>query len=274
LRKAKTPTQSESDFTVDELEIINEITITLALVFEEIIKNVNASDMLQQTSKMASSLKYQTTYAYAIKLQSLYEEKGRFPDEIKEELAKMLSEDRQRALLTNESMMSKVLKNFDDDGITLKIKGDKDIKAQSPRSVKRKPKVGKPRRVGPHIISKLTTTVEDYKRILSNSKALGLISRKLLNYGLLGEVYSKIIKESFHAFQNGDENFYNYLNMFKSLFPNVADTSPKLFQVRIKQLTEAKMENLQKEAIAHLVENPSYPLFFIFSLYKFGNHGS
>jgi len=277
LRKAKTPSESESDFTVDELEIINEITITLALVFEEIIKNVNASDMLQQTSKMASSLKYQTTFAYGIKLQSLYEEKGRFPDEIKEELAKMLSEDRQRALLTNESMMSKVLKNFDDDGITLKIKGDKDIKAQSPRSVKRKPKVGKPRRVGPHIISKLTTTVEDYKRILSNSKALGLINRKLLNYGLLGEVYSKIIKESFHAFQNGDENFYNYLNMFKSLFPNVADTSlldPKLFQVRIKQLTEAKMENLQKEAIAHLVENPSYPVFFIFSLYKLGNYGS
>ena len=267
----KAKSSSRSEFTDDELKIIDEITITLALVFEEVIKNVNSNGIIQQTSKLASSMQYQTTFAYAIRLLSLYEEKGRFPDEIKEEIAKMLSEDRQQALLTNESMMSKVLKNFEDDGITLKIRGDKDIKLQSPRSIQRKRKVGKPRRVGPHIVSKLTTTVEDYKRILSNSKATDLINRRMLNYGLLREVYSKIIKESFHAFQNGDESFYKSLDMFKSLFPEHDELMPdsKLFHEQMRLLTNEEIENLQDQAMTHLIENQSYPIFFIFSLYKF-----
>jgi hypothetical protein len=274
LRKVKTP--SESDFTGDELEIINEITITLALVFEEIIKNVDASGILQQTSKMASP-QYQTTFAYAIRLQSLYEEKGRFTDEIKEEIAKMLSEDRQQALLSNESLMSKVLKNFDDDGIIVRIRGDKNIKTESSKSIQRKPKVGKPRRVGPHIISKMTRTVEDYKRILSNSKALNLINLKLSKYGLLEKAYSSIIRESFRAFKIGDENFYNNLKMFGILFPEVNDRSmpdSKIFQEKIQSLSNEEFENLREQVMAHLVINPRYPVFFIFSLYKFGKYDS
>ena len=274
MRKAKS--SSGSEFTDDELEIIDEITITLALVFEDVIRNVNSNSIIQQTSKLASSMQYQTTFAYAIGLLSLYDEKGRFPDEIKEEIAKMLSEDHQQDLLTNESMMSKVLKNFEDDGITFKIRGDKDIKIQSPRSIQRRRKVGKPRRVGPHIVSKLTTTVEDYKMILSNSKATDLINRRMLNYGLLREAYSKIIKESFHAFQKGDENFCKNLDMLKPLFPEHDESMPdaKLFQEQMRLLTNEELENLQDQALVHLIENQSYPILFIFSLYKFGRKRS
>jgi hypothetical protein len=83
---------------------------------------------------------------------------------------------------------------------------------QSPKSIKRKPKVGKPRRVEPYIVSKLTRSVEDYKRILSNPRTLDLINNKLLKHKLLGKMYSTIIREAFSAFEKGDESFYNALN--------------------------------------------------------------
>lgn len=263
---------SHLDFSDEELDIIDEIIITLALVFEEIVESVSSKGILQQSSKMAASLQYQTSVAYVIELLSLYQDQGRSTGEIKEEIAKMLSEEHQQALLHNESLMSKVLKNFEYDVIS-RIKGDKDIKAQSSTGISRKPKAKRPRRVGAHTISKLTRTVEDYTRILSNPKAIDLINRRLLNYGLLRETYSTIIRESFHAFKKADENFYNNLKMFKGLFPNINDDSmpdSKLFQERIKALSDTEMENLQQEVLTYFVENPNYPVFFIFSLYKFG----
>lgn len=272
LRKNKI--SSRLDFSNEELDIIDQITITLALVFEKVMENLSSKGLLQQSSKMTASLQYQTTVAYVIKLLSLYQDRGRFTGEIKEEIAKMLSEKYQQDLLRNESLMSKVLKNFDNVGVTLRIRGDKDIKAQSPTDISKKPKAKRPKRVGTHTISKLTGTVEDYKRVLSNPKALDLNNYKLLKYGLLKKTYSTIIKESFQAFKVGDEDFYNNLKMFRVLFPNVDITSlpdPKLFQARIKALSDTDMENLQQEAVKYLVENPYYPIFFIYSLYKFGN---
>ncbi|MGC1134088.1 MAG: hypothetical protein WA941_14785 [Nitrososphaeraceae archaeon] len=262
------------DFSDEELDIIDQITITLALVFEKVMKNVGSEGLLSQSSKMTSFLRYQTTVAYAIKLLSLYHDQSRFTGEIKEEIAKMLSEKHQQDLLKNESLMSKVLKNFDNNGVTFRIRGDKNIKTQLSTNNSRKPKAKRPRRVGTHTISKLTRTVENYKRVLSNPKGLDLINCRLLKYGLLSKTYSTIIRESFYAFKEGDENFYNNLKMFKVLFPNIDDDSmldSKLFQERIKALSEAELENLQQQVTTYFVENPNYPVFFIFSLYKFGN---
>jgi len=118
--------------------------------------------------------------------------------------------------------------------------------------------------------------VEDYKRVLSNPNALDLINRRLLKYGLLKKAFSTIIRESFYAFKVGDEDFYNILKMFGSLFPNAGVTflpDPKLFQEQFKALSDTEIENLQQQAIAYFVDNPRYPIFFIFSLYKFGNRG-
>jgi len=70
------------------------------------------------------------------------------------------------------------------------------------------------------------------------------------------------------------KDFYDNLGMFRDLFPNVDITSlpdPKLFQKQIKALSGTEMENLQQQAIAHFIDNPHYPIFFIYSLYKFGN---
>lgn len=275
LRKTRNP--SRLDFSDEEMDIIDQITITLALVFEKVIENISAEKLLQQSSKISSSLQYETTVVYTIKLISLYDLQGRFTDEIKEEIAKMLSEGHQQHLLHNESLMSKVLKNFENDGVIFKIKEKKNIKLQSPKSIKRKPKVGKPRHVGPYIVSKLTRSVEDYKRILTNPRALDLINNKLSKHKLLGKMYSTIIREAFNAFENGDENFYNALKMFKAIFTDVDDTSlpdPKLFQEQIKLLSEGDKENLAQQTKAHFLENPNYPIFFIFSLYKLTDYDS
>jgi hypothetical protein len=272
LRKKKT--SSHLDFSDKELDIIDQITITLALVFEKVMENVSSKGLLQQSSKMTASLQYQTTVAYVIKLLSLYQDHGRFTRGIKEEIAKMLYEKHQHDLLKNESLMSKVLKNFDNDGITFRIRGDKNIQINLSAGISRKPKAKRPRRVGAHTISNLTRTIEDYKRVLSNPKGLDLINSRLLKYGLLREMYSAIIRESFHAFNVGDENFYNILKMFGVLFPNVDITSlpdRKLFQEQIKALSDTDTKNLQHEAVTYLVENPHYPILFIYSLYKFGN---
>lgn len=270
----KTKISLHLDFSDEELDIIDQITITLALVFEEVIENISSKSLLQQSSKMTSSLQYQTAVAYVIKLLTLYQDHGKFTGEIKEEIAKMLSEKHQQNLLKNESLMSKVLKNFDNDGITFRIRGNKNIKINSSAGISRKPKAKRPRRVGAHTISNLTRTIEDYKRVLSNPKGLDLINSRLLKYGLLKEMYSTTIRESFHAFKLGDEDFYNILKMFGVLFPNVDITSlpdRKLFQEQIKALNDTDIENLQQEVVIYLVENPHYPIVFIYSLYKFGN---
>ena len=270
----KTKISSRLDFSDDEMDTIEQITFTLALVFEKIIGNMSAKGLLRQSSKMSSSLQCQTTVVLVIKLLSLYNDQGHFTGEIKEEIAKMLSEKHQRDLLKSESLMSKVLKKFDNGDITIRIRGDKDIKEQSPAGNSRKPKTKMLRRVGTHTISKLTKPIENYKRILSNPKALNLINCRLLKYGSLKETYSTIVKESFQAFKVGDENFYNNLKMFRELFPNINYASmpdSKLFEERIKALSDTELENLQNQAIIYFVENPHYPIFFIYSLYKFGN---
>lgn len=270
----KTKLSSRLDFSDEELDIIFQITITLALVFEKVRENVSSKSLLQQSSKMASSLQYQTTVAYVIKLFSLYHDQGRFPSEIKNEIAKLLSEKHQKDLLKNESLMSKVQKNFDDDGVTFRIRGNNNIKAQLPTGTSKKPKAKMLRRVGAHTISKLTRTVEDYKRVLSNPNALDLINCTLLKYPLLKETYSAIIRESFHAFKVGDEDLYNNLKMFRELFPNIDDdpiSYSKLFQEKIRVLSDTEMENLQQQAITYLIDNPYYPIFFIYSLYKLKN---
>lgn len=94
---------------------------------------------------------------------------------------------------------------YRDVGDTLRIRGDKNVKAQSSTDISRKPKAKRPRRVGAHTITKLTKTVEDYRRVLSNPKAIDFINCRLLKYGLLKEMYSTIIRESFHAFRVRDK---------------------------------------------------------------------
>lgn len=263
---------SHSDFTDEELDVINEITITLALLFNKIIENVDSKYILQQSSKMSSSLNFLSTVAYTMKLLFLYHEQGKVTGEIKEEIAKMLCEKQQQDLLNNESLMSKVLKNFEND-VIFKIRGDQEIKAQQPTNISRKTKVKRLRRPGVHIITRLTRTVEDYKLVLSNPKALSHINSTLLKYGLLRETYSKIFRESFQAFKRADGSFFNNLEMYKGLFQGVNDNlipDSKTFQALINSLSETEMESLQQQFIAYYMNNPNYPLFFIFSLYKFG----
>lgn len=273
MRKKKTAERSE--FTDEDGEIIEEITITLAIMFDNIINNLSSQDILEHSSRIASSMKYQTIVAYVIRLQSLYGEQGRFTSEIKEEIAKMLSEERQRGFLNNESVMSKVLKNFERNGVIFKIKGKKEIKAQSPRSLRRKLKTGRPRRVGHPIISKLTKAVEDYKRILSNPKALGIINHNLLKYRLVEKTYSEMIQEVFDAFKKGDKKFFNALKMYRTSFPNIDDGSlpdPELFQKRINSLSDAELKSFQQQTVNHFLKNPSTSIFFIFSLSKLGSY--
>ena len=265
---------SQSDFTEEELDIIDEITITLALLFSNIIENMNSKNILQQSSKMSSSLSYLTTVAYTMKLIFLYHEQGQFTGEIKEEIAKMLCEKQQQDLLNNESLMSKVLKNFENNGVIFRVRGDQDIKAQSSTNISKKPKDRRPRRIGVHNISKFTRTVEDYKLALSNPKALEFINYRLVKYGLLSETYSTIFKESFQAFKKGDESFFKNLEMFKVLFQGVDfDLMPdsKTFQALIKSLSDTEMESLRQQFLTYYIKNPNYPIFFIFSLYKFRN---
>ncbi len=272
IRKKKSPL---SEFTEDDKEIIKEITITLAIEFAKILENLNVRDILEQSAKIASSMQYSTFIAYTLHLIYLYHDQGRFPEEIKSEIASMLIKKHQEVFLHNPTVMSKVLKMSENYGVTLKIKDKKNIKTQSPKSIPRKPKIGRSRRVGRYVVSKLTSTAEDYKRVLSNSRALDLINSELLKYGLLRNTYSTIITEAFLAFEEGDENFYDALKMFKILFPNVDDTFlrvPKLFQRRIKSLSERKKESLRHEVISYLVKNPSSSVFFIFSLSKLANY--
>ena len=114
-------------------------------------------------------------------------------------------------------------------------------------------------------------TVEEYKKILSNPQALDLINNNLIKYGKLEKAYNLIVDNAFSLFKRGDEQTYNFLHTFKVSFPNVdtnAMPNPKLFQEAINSMGEHELEELRKQGVRFLLENPSTGVFFIFSLSK------
>ena len=124
-------------------------------------------------------------------LRNINNEKGMYPKQIKKEITKISKElykKSQEDFLANSSNLSKVLKEVEDVEIIFSIIGKKKIKEQSPKSIPRKSKAGmyqEERLEGPPVVKKLTGTVEDYKKILSNPQALDSINNNLIKYGKL-----------------------------------------------------------------------------------------
>jgi hypothetical protein len=169
-----------------------------------------------------------------------HREGGMFPNELNQGLARVLKSS-EKVFLENESTLSKVLKEFDDVHIFSRIKGKKEIKQKSPKSIRRKPKSTEAKHQGYPIVRKVTNTVEQYEKILSNPKAVNLINRNLLKYGKLKKVYELISDDVFNIFRRAGPEFYNFLLIFGEIFPEI-DTkmisNPQLFRDAINSVSE------------------------------------
>jgi hypothetical protein len=273
---------SSPKFTDHETEIIEQIIITLAIMLDNIIKDYKnpeqtMKDYLEINSSETNLLRVFT----ALILGNINNERGMYLGEIREEISKLLYKKSQEDFLANSANLSKVLKEFGDIEITFSITGKKKIKELSPKStVGRKPKVRMYQEEGPEgppVVKKLTDTVEDYKKILSNPQALHFINNKLIKYAKLEEAYNLIVDNAFSFFKKGNEDAYKFLDAFKVLFHNdtnaIMDTNTmpdrKLFREAINSRTEQELEELKEQFVRHLMENPSNSVFFIFSLAKF-----
>lgn len=176
---------------------------------------------------------------------------------------------RSEYIVTSRSRLSKLLKEFEEKGIFLRTKESdyKMISSKRPRRTKFEEK-----RVGYPSAYKLESKVEDYIRILSNPKALEFINKKLLKHGSLEKAYDLIFRNAIELFKNSGEGFFDFLFMFKRLFPNVDPTiipDPKLARQAINSAKEQDLEALRKDFVNHFLENPEASVFFVFSLTKF-----
>jgi hypothetical protein len=273
---------SQPKFTDHEMEIIDQIIITIAILLDNCIQNYKKPEQIMNEYSEINSSKKGTEKDLlrvftTLILRNINNEKGMSPKQIKEQITKISKELYKKSLedfLANSSNLSKVLKEKEDAGILFSIAGKKKIKEQSPKSTPRKLKSGmyqEERPEGPPVIKKLTATAEDYKKILSNPEALDLINNNLIKYGKLEKAYNLIMNNALSLFKKGDEQTYNFLHTFKVSFPDVdtnAMPDPKLFQEAINSIGEQELEELRKQGVRFLLENPSTGVFFIFSLSK------
>ncbi len=131
------------------------------------------------------------------------------------------------------------------------------------------------KRVGYPSAYKLESKVEDYIKIFSNPKALELVNKKLVKHGSLEKAYDLIFRDAIELFKNSGEEFFDFLFMFKRLFPNLDPATipnPKLVQQAINSAKEQDLEARRKEFVNHFLENPEASVFFVFSLTKFENN--
>jgi hypothetical protein len=243
---------SQTQFTENEMDIINRITITVAILFDSFIRNhKELMRMIEPFSKtgLHDNDKDLARLGLTLNLRKMsHREEGMFPNQINQELARVLLKSSEKVFLQNESTLSKVLREFEDAHIFFRIKGKKEIKQKSPKSIRRKPKAGEARREGYPLVHSVTSTIKDYERILSSPNAVSLINSKLLKYGKLGEVYELLSKDAFDVFKEADLGFYNLLPVFGEIFPEINTDSmpnPQQFQEAIKSVGQDSLDQLK-----------------------------
>ncbi len=148
-------------------------------------------------SRLTSSEKKLSRVFMTLMIPNMNQEKGMYPEEIHKkltEISKLLFKESKGTFLKRPSTLSNLLKEFENWGIFSSIKGKKKIKQESPKSLERKPKVGRARRQGYPIVYELTGTVQEYKKILSNPQCVYVINNRLQKYGILEAAYDSNIQ--------------------------------------------------------------------------------
>jgi hypothetical protein len=227
-------------------------------------------------SKLTSSEKNLSRVFMTLLIPNMNQGKGLYPEEIHKnliEVSKFLVKESEDIFLNRPSTRSKLLKEFENRGIFSSTRGKKKIRLESPKDVEKKSKIRKDRHEGYPIVYKLTSTVQDYKRILSNPQSVRKINNRLRRYGILEEVYDLILRQAFYFLKTGDERMYDFLQTFKAILPNLDANmvpDPKTFKEQINATEGKELEKLRKELVQHLLENPSSCVLVIFSLTKLG----
>ena len=232
------------------------------------------SAIMKAYSRLTSSEKKLSRVFMTLMIPNMNQEKGMYPEEIHKkltEISKLLFKESKGTFLKRPSTQSNLLKEFENWGIFSSIKGKKKIKQESPKSLERKPKVGRARRQGYPIVYELTGTVQEYKKILSNPQCVYVINNRLQKYGILEAAYDLISKHAFYIFKTGDEKMYDFLQTFKVMFPKLdpnAVPDSKAFKEQINAFGKKELEKLRKELVQHLLKTPNSSVILIFSLTK------
>jgi hypothetical protein len=258
-----------------EIQIINEITITMAIALDDYIKDYkNPSTITKVYSKLTSSEKKISRVFMTMFIPNMDQGKGLYPEQIHKkltEISKLFFKESRDTFLNRPSTRTKLYQEFENRGVFYSIKDKKNIKRESPKSIERKPKAGRARREGRQIVYKLTGSFLEYKKILSNSQCVYVINDRLRKYGTLEKAYDLISKQAFFFFKTGDKKEYDFLQTFKAMSPNPDPNDvldPKAFREHINALGEKELERLRKEFVKHLLNTPSSSVFLIFSLTK------
>jgi hypothetical protein len=248
---------SRSKLTKNQMRLINDITILIAVQFDRYMREFKNPDKMINASPI--SIKNLARFSMSVNLLNMSSDAGLYHEEIDKQLAKILLNESKSAFSQHPAVLSKVLAEYND--VLKKIEGKHEIKTRSPKSIPRKPKAGKSRREGRPVVYLLKATVEDYKNILSNPQTFALIYNRLLENGILEDLYELITKNAFYMFKKTDRKFYDFLLIFRSLVPNMNITNlpqnfPKLFEKAIKDAGQEELEEYRKDFVQYLLQNP------------------
>ena len=241
----------------------------LAVQFDRYIREFKNPDKMMKA--FSTSIKNLARFSLGVNLINMSSELGLYHEEIDKQLAKILLKESKSAFSQHPAVLSKVLAEYDD--VLYKIEGKHQIKEKSPKSIPRKPKIGKARREGRPVVYLLKATVEDYKNILSNPQAFALVYERLLRNGILENLYELLTKNAFHMYKKTDKKFYDFLPIFRSLVPNMDISnlprdSAELFEKAIKESGDEELEGHRKHFVHWLLQNPINVknVFYMFSL--------
>lgn len=263
---------SRTQFNNHEMEIIEWIIINLAIVLDNCIKDLRNPERIMKKYYYINSSEANITRAITgLVLANIINEKGAYREMVKKtiiETSPTLFKRSQEIFLANPSNLSKILREFEDAGISFRLTGKKEIKKESPNSVQRKNKA-EPYERKKIVLIKLKPTVEEYKKMLSNRQALDLINNTLRKYRLLEKTYDLILENAFYAFKQGDDKWYDFLQAFKVMLSGSdqnAIPDSRLFRKGFNLLGNNELEELRKGLVQRLLDTPISSVFFTFSL--------
>lgn len=190
------------------------------------------------------------------------------PEDINKELATKLSEESETYL--DSPALSKVLKKFNEEKILDNIRGKQNVKREIPHVIRRNKHADKSKPQGYHSFYKITHEVEKYIRVLSNPRALKHISDRLKNSGLLEPGYTRIAESVIYAMMNSDERAEKIFRIsINAAAPHIklTDSDWAALKDDLHSLDKNQLNNLIKEFVHYLLENPSDYVFLVLSLH-------
>jgi hypothetical protein len=266
--------KNRAQFNEEEMEVIDKITTTLMIKLCYCLEyyrdhrqwNKDLSRLLRSDSVLGASVIF-------FNIKNMDPNKPLPPQLINKEIATKLAEESETYLASD--TLSRILKELKQYKILENIRGKQNVKQQISHVIRRSKYSDRHKPQGYYSFYKTTEEVEKYNQVLSNPLVVMHINERLKNSGLLKPAFICIAKSCFHAVKNSDERTEKFFKMIvKSSYTHAelsvrpTDSDWIEYKQALGSLDKKTLNDLTKDFVDYLLENPSGYVFLILSLPK------